>query len=126
MKGLILEASPLFQSQVANAFRSAGWENPIIAPGIPEAMRLFDGSVDFIVTDGNGSHLRSLGLARRLRTLAPTGATPLILATNQRGHESITTAMAAGATAVVVRPYGIDALLSTILDSVHSGETSMP
>jgi DNA-binding response OmpR family regulator len=130
VKSIVIEASSDFRLQLATAFGNAGLNKPHFAAGIRETLRLLDGSVDFILTDGNGSASRALGVTRRISGEQAAVGIPIIVITSQRGEAAQLAAAGAGATCVIERPFTpadlIEKIAATVASSRDAVDDSTP
>jgi CheY-like chemotaxis protein len=70
--------------------------------------------LDLIVTDTQVPFIDGYSLCRLLRSDAATASVPIIVATSERTVSSVSRARAAGASAVLSKPFAIDPFIATI------------
>ena len=126
MRGLIVEASPVLRLLLVRAFRAAGFESPVHAAGLPDALRQLRGPVDFIITDGNTSHREGLALVSQLRSSPEAALIPIVMITAQRLRHQQLEALVAGADACVVKPFTPENLSRAVAAAVSTHRHCVP
>jgi CheY-like chemotaxis protein len=69
---------------------------------------------DLVVTDTHVPFIDGYALCRLLRSDSATAAVPIIVATSDGTGSSVSRARAAGASAVLLKPFSVDPLIATI------------
>jgi CheY-like chemotaxis protein len=108
---LVVEDEWLIRMSVVDAFRAAGWI-VLEAAGGAEAVALVggDGRIDLVLTDMRmPGPVDGLGVLASVRAARPE--VPVVLVS---GHLDPGVALAAGAAAVLAKPYGLDEMVEVV------------
>lgn len=81
---------------------------------------------DLIVTDTQVPFIDGYALCRLLRADAATAAVPIIVATSDGTVSSVSRARAAGASAVLLKPFAVDPFIATIREVLEAQEATAP
>jgi two-component system chemotaxis response regulator CheY len=104
MKFLVVDDSATMRRIVVNSLKRIGYENCVEAGDGQEALKAFDSSIEFVITDWNMPNMGGLELVQELR--AGAGASvPIIMVTTRSVKEDIVQAAQAGVNNYVVKPF---------------------
>ena len=93
--------------------------------GTDAERRVAERRPDAIVIDLKSAETRGLELLRRLRRRSDLEQVPVVLITPVPSETGQTDALAAGADAVVVKPFGVADLQQRVLRLMHEGRPSL-
>jgi two-component system chemotaxis response regulator CheY len=105
MKCLVVDDSPTMRRIVVNALKSIGYVETLEAGDGHEALARCDGSVGLIITDWNMPNMGGLDLVKNLRAKPETSTTPILMVTTRSVREDILTAVQAGVSNYIVKPF---------------------
>jgi two-component system, chemotaxis family, chemotaxis protein CheY len=113
-KVLIVDDSSLMRQMVCFTLREAGFDVQEAQHGQEALDRLAGQLPDLIITDLNMPVMDGITFIRKVRELAPTRYTPILMLTTESQTEKKTEGKAAGATGWVVKPFDPPKLLAVI------------
>jgi len=105
MKCLVVDDSATMRRIVVNALKSIGYAETVEAADGNEALALCDGGVGLVITDWNMPVMGGLDLVKRLRANPETAATPILMVTTRSIKDDILTAVQAGVSNYIVKPF---------------------
>jgi two-component system, chemotaxis family, chemotaxis protein CheY len=105
MKCLVVDDSPTMRRIVVNALKAIGYTETLEAGDGVEALARCDGTVGLIITDWNMPNMGGLDLVKNLRARPETTATPILMVTTRSVREDILTAVQAGVSNYIVKPF---------------------
>jgi two-component system chemotaxis response regulator CheY len=105
MKCLVVDDSATMRRIVVNALKSIGYTETAEAADGNEALALCDGGVGLVITDWNMPVMGGLDLVKRLRANPETAATPILMVTTRSIKDDILTAVQAGVSNYIVKPF---------------------
>jgi two-component system chemotaxis response regulator CheY len=118
MKFLIVDDSVTMRRIVVNSLHRIGYTDTVEATDGKEALERFDGSIRFVITDWNMPNLTGIEFTRALRARADGARVPVLMITARSARTDILTAIEAGVSNYIVKPFTpqvlkekIDALL---------------
>lgn len=120
MKWLVVDDSATMRRIVVNALKSLGYSETIEAADGSDALRQCDASVGFVITDWNMPVLGGLDLIRGLRARPESQATPILMVTTRSVKDDILSAVQAGVSGYIVKPF-TPQLLKEKIDQILAG-----
>lgn len=105
MKFLVVDDSATMRRIVVNSLQRIGFANVLEAPSGIEALKAFDDSIGFIITDWNMPNMSGLDLARAVRAHADGASVPILMVTTRSMKKDIVTAIDAGVSSYVEKPF---------------------
>ncbi len=123
MKILAVDDSMLIRRIVANAASVLGAECTGAEDGVVALVLLErdPGGYSLIVLDWNMPNMNGLDLLRKVRADAALKHIPVLMLTTEGSHLSIVTAIKAGATAYMTKPFNATDLQAKMLDCLGMG-----
>lgn len=103
MKFLVVDDSGTMRRIVTNSLQRIGYTDVVEAEDGQEALGLFDGSVDFVITDWNMPKLSGIDFTRAIR--AKDARVPILMVTTRSVREDILAAAEAGVNNYIVKPF---------------------
>ena len=101
---LIVDDERSLRFSIGEWARDAGYQ-PLEAAASHEALARCDGSVGLIITDWNMPNMGGLDLVKNLRAKPETSTTPILMVTTRSVREDILTAVQAGVSNYIVKPF---------------------
>lgn len=114
MKFLIVDDSATMRRIVANSLNRIGYSEFAEAEDGLHALKTFDGSIDFVITDWNMPNMGGLDLVKELRARSDGARVPILMVTTRSIREDIVAAAQAGVNNYVVKPFTPDVLKDKI------------
>jgi two-component system chemotaxis response regulator CheY len=114
MKFLIVDDSATMRRIVANSLNRIGYSEFAEAEDGLHALKTFDGSIDFVITDWNMPNMGGLDLVKELRARPDGAGVPILMVTTRSIREDIVAAAQAGVNNYVVKPFTPDVLKDKI------------
>ena len=106
MKFLVVDDSATMRRIVVNSLRRIGFDDFVEAGDGAEALSLFDGSIDFVITDWNMPVMGGLDFVRALRKRDDEGErVPILMVTTRSVRDDIVQAARAGVNNYIVKPF---------------------
>lgn len=102
---LVVDDSATMRRIIVNTLRRLGYPEAIEAADGEEALARFDASVSCVITDWNMPTMNGADLAKALRSRSDGATVPILMATSRSTREDILTAIEAGVTNYVVKPF---------------------
>jgi two-component system chemotaxis response regulator CheY len=121
MKFLVVDDSATMRRIVVNSLRRIGFTEVLEAGDGIEALKAFDASVDFVITDWNMPHMSGDEFTRSLRARADGASVPVLMVTARRGKDAIGAAIDAGVSDCIVKPFTPRVLKERIDQLVGAG-----
>lgn len=114
-KILVVDDFSTMRRIVKNILKQLGYENIDEAEDGNQALnKIKGGSYDFIVTDWNMPNLDGLELCKAVRADAATKDIPILFVTAEALKENVVTAVQAGASNYIVKPFTAEILKEKI------------
>ena len=114
-KILVVDDFSTMRRIVKNILKQLGYENIDEAEDGNQALnKIKSGSYDFIVTDWNMPNLDGLELCKAVRADAATKDIPILFVTAEAQKENVITAVQAGASNYIVKPFTAEILKEKI------------
>lgn len=105
MKFLVVDDSATMRRIVVNSLNRIGYSRTAEAGDGDEALEVFDGSIDCIITDWNMPKMSGLDLVRKLRARPDGQSVPVLMVTTRSVREDILSAIEAGVSNYIVKPF---------------------
>ncbi|MBE9503914.1 MAG: chemotaxis response regulator CheY [Proteobacteria bacterium] len=110
-KILVVDDFSTMRRILKNMLKQLGYENTDEAEDGNQALnKIKSGSYDFIVTDWNMPNLDGLELCKAVRADAATKDIPILFVTAEAQKENVVTAVQAGASNYIVKPFTAEVL----------------
>jgi two-component system chemotaxis response regulator CheY len=122
MKILIVDDSVTMRRILVNSLQRVGYKEYVEAGDGEEAMKAFDATVQFVITDWNMPNMSGLELARAIRAHADGKHVPILMVTTRSVKEDIVAAIQAGVNNYIVKPF-TPQVLKEKMEAVLSGES---
>jgi two-component system chemotaxis response regulator CheY len=114
MKFLIVDDSATMRRIVANSLGRIGYSEFAEAEDGLQALKVYDDSIDFVITDWNMPNMGGLDLVKELRARPDGSGVPILMVTTRSIREDIVTAAQAGVNNYVVKPFTPEVLKDKI------------
>jgi len=108
MKFLVIDDSSTMRRIVTNSLQRCGYTSFVEATDGADALKKFDETIDFVVSDWNMPTMSGLEFARALRARPEAARVPLLMITTRATKEDILTAAQAGVTGYILKPFTPD------------------
>ena len=105
MKFLVVDDSATMRRIVVNSLSRIGFGEVVEAADGGEALDVFDGSIDFVITDWNMPNMSGLDFVKSLRGRDEGKKVPILMVTTRSVREDIVQAAQAGVNNYVVKPF---------------------
>ena len=105
MKFLVVDDSATMRRIVINSLQRIGYRECVEAEDGAEALSVFDASIGFVITDWNMPNMSGVELARGIRARPDGASVPILMVTTRSNKEDIVTAVQAGVTNYIVKPF---------------------
>ncbi len=105
MKFLVVDDSATMRRIVVNSLHRLGYDSIVEAGDGREALDRYDSSVRFVITDWMMPNMSGTELARALRARSDGRDVPILMVTARGTREDIMTALEAGVSNYVVKPF---------------------
>lgn len=105
MKFLVVDDSATMRRIVVNSLSRIGFQECVEAEDGGAALEVFDGSIDFVITDWNMPNMSGLDFVRSLRAKEEGKTVPILMVTTRSVREDIVQAAQAGVNNYVVKPF---------------------
>jgi len=124
MRFLIVDDSATMRRILVNSLQRIGFAECVEAEDGREALRKFDASVGFVITDWNMPHMSGVDFARALRALPSGSSVPVLMVTGRGTREDVAVAAAGVVNACIVKPFTPQALKEKI-EQVRSSASAL-
>ncbi len=114
MKFLIVDDSATMRRIVSNSLSRIGYSAFVEAEDGVQALNVFDGTIEFVITDWNMPNMGGLDLVKQIRARPDGKSVPILMVTTRSIREDIVTAAQAGVNNYVVKPFTPDVLKEKI------------
>lgn len=105
MKFLVVDDSVTMRRIVVNTLQRIGYNDIVEASDGMEALRRYDSSIQFVITDWNMPNMTGLEFVRALRERPDGSEVPVLMVTTRSMKADIVAAVQAGANHYVVKPF---------------------
>jgi two-component system chemotaxis response regulator CheY len=105
VKFLVVDDSATMRRIVVNSLHRLGYDSIVEAGDGREALDRYDSSVRFVITDWMMPNMSGTELARALRARSDGRDVPILMVTARGTREDIMTALEAGVSNYVVKPF---------------------
>ena len=105
MKFLVVDDSVTMRRIIVNSLQRIGYTDAVEASDGQEALKLFDSSIHFIITDWNMPNMSGLDFARALRARSDGKQVPILMITTRSVREDILAAVQAGVNNYILKPF---------------------
>jgi two-component system chemotaxis response regulator CheY len=121
MKFLVIDDSATMRRIVVNSLQRIGFTEVVEAGDGVEALKVFDASIGFVITDWNMPNMSGIEFVHALRA-RPDGTTvPVLMVTTRSVKEDIVAAIEAGVSNYIVKPFTPQVLKEKIDQLVGAG-----
>jgi two-component system chemotaxis response regulator CheY len=121
MKFLVVDDSATMRRIVVNSLQRIGFTDVVEAADGIEALKAYDGSVGFVITDWNMPNMSGIDFARALRARPDGTSVPVLMVTTRSVKEDIVAAIDAGVSNYIVKPFTPQVLKEKIDQLVGAG-----
>lgn len=121
MKFLVVDDSATMRRIVVNSLQRIGFNAVVEAGDGIEALKAFDESVGFVITDWNMPNMSGIDFARALRARPDGASVPILMVTTRSVKEDIVAAIDAGVSNYIVKPFTPQVLKEKIDQLVGAG-----
>jgi two-component system, chemotaxis family, chemotaxis protein CheY len=105
MKFLVIDDSATMRRIVVNSLQRIGFTEVVEAGDGVEALKAFDASVGFVITDWNMPNMSGIEFVRALRARPDGASVPVLMVTTRSVKEDIVAAIEAGVSNYIVKPF---------------------
>jgi two-component system chemotaxis response regulator CheY len=105
MKFLVIDDSATMRRIVVNSLQRIGFTDVVEAGDGVEALKAFDASVGFVITDWNMPNMSGIDFVRALRARPDGASVPVLMVTTRSVKEDIVAAIEAGVSNYIVKPF---------------------
>ena len=105
MKFLVVDDSATMRRIVVNSLSRIGFGDCVEAEDGGNALDVFDGSIDFVITDWNMPNMSGLDFVKALRAQEDGKTVPILMVTTRSVRDDIVQAAQAGVNNYVVKPF---------------------
>jgi len=105
MKFLVIDDSATMRRIVVNSLQRIGFTDVVEAGDGVEALKAFDASVGFVITDWNMPNMSGIEFVRALRARPDGASVPVLMVTTRSVKEDIVAALEAGDSNYIVKPF---------------------
>ena len=105
MKFLVVDDSATMRRIVVNSLQRIGYNDCIEAADGVEALEKYDASITCVITDWNMPNMTGTELVQALRQRDDGRTVPVLMVTARSVREDIITALEAGVTNYIVKPF---------------------
>ena len=103
MKFLVVDDSATMRRIVINSLQRIGFTDVVEAEDGQEALKRFDASIGFVITDWNMPNMTGIDFARALRSQG--ASVPILMVTTRSVKEDNVAAVEAGVNNYIVKPF---------------------
>ena len=105
MKFLVIDDSATMRRIVVNSLQRIGFTEVVEAGDGAEALKAFDPSIGFVITDWNMPNMSGIEFVRALRARPDGASVPVLMVTTRSVKEDIVAAIEAGVSNYIVKPF---------------------
>ena len=105
MKFLVIDDSATMRRIVVNSLQRIGFTDVVEAGDGVEALKAFDASIGFVITDWNMPNMSGIEFVRALRARPDGASVPVLMVTTRSVKEDIVAAIEAGVSNYIVKPF---------------------
>lgn len=105
MHFLVVDDSSTMRRILCNTIRTIGYEATAAEDGLDALEKIKSQKFDVIMTDWNMPKMNGLELLQKLRAMEEYKTTPVIMVTTEGGKREVITAIKAGASNYIVKPF---------------------
>ena len=105
MKFLVVDDSVTMRRIIVNSLQRIGYTDTVEAGDGQEALRMYDGSYQFVITDWNMPNMSGIDFARALRSRPDGKQVPILMITTRSVREDILAAVQAGVNNYILKPF---------------------
>ena len=105
MKFLVVDDSVTMRRIIVNSLQRIGFTDTVEAGDGQEALRMYDSSVQFVITDWNMPNMSGIDFARALRSRPDGKQVPILMITTRSVREDILAAVQAGVNNYILKPF---------------------
>ena len=105
MKFLVVDDSVTMRRIIVNSLQRIGYTDTVEAGDGQEALRMYDGSYQFVITDWNMPNMSGIDFARALRARPDGKQVPILMITTRSVREDILAAVQAGVNNYILKPF---------------------
>jgi two-component system, chemotaxis family, chemotaxis protein CheY len=105
MKFLVVDDSATMRRIVVNSLQRIGYTDCVEAADGVEALARFNSSITFVITDWNMPNMSGPELVQALRQRDDGRSVPVLMVTARSAREDIVTALEAGVSNYIVKPF---------------------
>ena len=105
MKFLVIDDSATMRRIVVNSLQRIGFTDVVEAGDGVEALKAFDASMGFVITDWNMPNMSGIEFVRALRARPDGASVPVLMVTTRSVKEDIVAAIEAGVSNYIVKPF---------------------
>lgn len=124
MKFLVVDDSVTMRRIIVNSLQRIGYTETVEAGDGQEALNLYDGTIQFVITDWNMPNMSGIDFARALRARADGKHIPILMVTTRSVREDILAAVEAGVNNYILKPF-TPPVLKEKIDQVLSVATGV-
>ena len=115
MKILVVDDFTTMRKVVRNLLKQGGYENVVEAEDGVAALKVIKSQqIDFIISDWNMPNMTGIELLKAVRADAAVAATPFLMVTAEALQDNIVTAVKAGVSNYIVKPFTAEVLSEKI------------
>ena len=105
MKFLVIDDSVTMRRIIVNSLQRIGYTQTVEASDGEEALKCFDDSIQFVITDWNMPNMSGIDFARALRARPDGKRVPILMVTTRSIREDILIAVDAGVNNYILKPF---------------------
>ena len=124
MKFLVVDDSVTMRRIIVNSLQRIGYTETVEAGDGQEALNLYDGTIQFVITDWNMPNMSGIDFARALRARPDGKHIPILMVTTRSVREDILAAVEAGVNNYILKPF-TPPVLKEKIDQVLSVATGV-
>jgi two-component system chemotaxis response regulator CheY len=124
MRFLVIDDSATMRRIVVNSLTRIGFTDVIEAADGREGLAAFDGSCRFVIADWAAPNVAGDGFIRAVRSRRDGSDVPILMIATRKNRGDVATAIAAGATDAIMKPFSPSLLREKIEQLSAMGKTS--
>jgi two-component system chemotaxis response regulator CheY len=117
---LVVDDAAVARRELCQALEQGGFKVTVAAEGVEGLWRARETAFDLVVTDVHMPTMDGLQFLAELRRLPNYETTPVFVLTSDRSTERLSRGRQLGATAWVIKPPNLPALVSAVRDAVEA------
>lgn len=117
---LVVDDAAVARRELCQALEQSGFKVTVAAEGVEGLWRARETAFDLVVTDVHMPTMDGLQFLGELRRLPNYETTPVFVLTSDRSTERLSRGRQLGATAWVIKPPNLPALVSAVRDAVEA------